>query len=62
MSVVSSCSSGLPGRWDLPAGREGVSAVLVEADLGDAAAQRRPAGPVDNQGGLADHDQIGDRQ
>jgi len=37
-----------------------VGAVLIEAYFGDAAAQRRPAGPAGNQGGLADHDQIGD--
>ena len=34
--------------------------MLIEAYFGDAAAQRRPAGPAGNQGGLADHDQIGD--
>jgi hypothetical protein len=36
--------------------------VLIDTDRGDAAAQRRPAGPPDDQGGLADHDQVTDRQ
>ncbi len=36
--------------------------MFIDTDLSDAAAQRRPAGPPDNQDSFADHDQVADRQ
>src|SRR5712691_10788432 len=49
------------GMLALPIGAasgQRVSAVLIEADFGDGPAQRRPPGPLADQGGLAHGDQV----